>query len=89
MTPWEWKIFSDKERFDMYTTSKNIVEESNKRIVEYEKQEAKDDQQIKVLKDKLEATRKEIKLLEDGKKAELLKVLADHQTKAKDAKIAD
>jgi len=43
MTPWEWKIFSDKERFDMYTTSKNIVEESNKRIVEYEKQEAKDD----------------------------------------------
>jgi len=47
MTPWEWKIFTDKERFAMYTTSKNIVEESNKRIVEYEKQEAKDNEQIK------------------------------------------
>ena len=21
MTPWEWKIFSDKERYDMYQTS--------------------------------------------------------------------
>ena len=89
MTPWEWKIFSDKERYDMYQASKNLVQLSNERVVKYEKEASKIDKQIKEQTDKLDATQKEIKVLQAGKDEASMKVLVAHSTKEKDAEIND
>jgi len=56
MTPWEWKIFSDKERYDMYQTSQNIIKETNNRIAKYEEETASANKKIEEQTKKLEAT---------------------------------
>jgi len=59
----------------MYQASRNIVQLSNKRIVEYEKEAAATNKQIKEQTVKLEATLKELHMLKDGKDQASMKVM--------------
>ena len=73
MSPWEWKIFTNKERYDMYVASKNIVKLSNQRIAEYEEKAVAAEKHIKEQQAKLHETRKELKLMKDGHDKEAMK----------------
>jgi hypothetical protein len=75
MTPWEWKIFTNKERYDMYVASKNIVKWSNERIADYEEKAVVAEKHIKEQQAKLEETRKELKLMKDGHDKQAMKLM--------------
>jgi predicted S18 family serine protease len=78
MTPWEWKIFSDKERYDMYTTSQNLIKQSNEQIAKYEEESNATQKKIEDQTKRLEDTKKELAVLKAGKDHEAMKVMVSH-----------